>query len=89
MHKQESVAEKHRTLSDFGMLMDQLITPCRPVQVQMIESKKKKKKRKKKKRKKKKKEKNYVLVDHKVKTKESEKLDKYIDLTRELKSCET
>ena len=80
----ESVWEKetHKTLRDFEIQTDHLISARRPDLV--ILNKKKKKKKRKKRR-------TCQIVDfavsanHRVNLKESEKIDKYLDLARELK----
>ena len=83
MQNPESVLENetHKILLDFEIQTDQLISARRPDLV-IINNNKKKKRRKKK---------TYrivdfaVPVDYRVKLKESEKKNKYLDLARELK----
>ena len=73
--------EPHNLLWDFDIQTDHLISSRKP---DLIIINKKKKKKKEKKR-------NYTIVafavpaDHRIKLKESEKKDKYLDLDRELK----
>ena len=79
-HKPESVLENetHKILWDFEIQTDHLITARRPDLVLIN-----------------KKERTChsvdfaVPADHRVKLKEIEKKDKYLDLTRELKNCGT
>ena len=83
MHNPAPVLENdsHKLLWDFNIQTDHLIPASRP---DLIIIKKKKKKKKKK-------ERTCIIVDfavpadHRIKLKECEKKDKYLDLTRELK----
>ena len=96
MHHPKPILENkmHKLLWDFQVQTDHLILARRPdIVIAKKKKKKKKRKEKKKKRKKKKKKKNrtcwkvdfVVPADHRVKLKESEKRDNYLDLARELK----
>ena len=89
IHNPESVLENdmHKLLWGFDIQSDHLISARRPDLIK-INKKKTNKKQKKKKR--------IcrivdfaVSADHRVKLKESEKKDKYLDLARELKNCGT
>ena len=81
MHNLESVQKNktHKVSWDFEIQMDHLISARRPNLVVVNNNNNKKKKR------------TYrrvdfaVPADHRVKLKESEKRDKYLDLARELK----
>ena len=83
MHKTESIQEneRHKILWDFEIQTDHLVSARRP-DVVTVNNKKKKKKKKKR---------TCRIVDfavpadHRVKLKESEKRDEYLDLARELK----
>ena len=88
MHNPGSVLENdaHKFLWDFEIQTDHLISARRP---EVIIINKKKKKTKKKRKKKKKRTCKIVDLavpaDLRIKLKESEKMDKYFDLDRELK----
>ena len=72
----------HKILWDFEMPTDHLILARRPDLV-IVNKKKKKKKKEKRKKKRTCQIVNFaVSVDHRVKLKESEKKDKYLDLDR-------
>ena len=82
MHNSASVLENetHELLWDFDIKMYHLISARRP---DLIIINKKKKKRICK-------SVDFTVpVDHKIKLKENEKKDKYLDLVRELKNCGT
>ena len=88
MHKPEPILEneKHKIFWDFEIQMDNLISARRLDQLTVKKKKKKKKKKRKKERSKTSRIVDFdVPVDHRVKLKESEKRDKYLDLARELK----
>ena len=85
MHKPESVwvNETHKIIWDLEMQMDHLIQARNSTSGWLTKKKKKEKE-------------NFcpvnfaILVNHRVKIKENEKTDKYLDLAREQKkSCET
>ena len=88
MHNPAPVLENatHKLLWDFNIQTDHLIPARRPDLI-IINKKKKKKKRKKRKRKKRscKIVDFAVPADHRIKLKECEKKDNYLDLTMELK----
>ena len=94
IHNTESLLQDvtHRILWDIERETDHLISARQPDLVKV----KKKKKKKKEEKEKKKKEKRIcrilnfaVLADHGVKLRESEKRDKYLDITEELKNYGT
>ena len=85
MHNLESILENetHKILWDFEIQTDHLISAIQQDLVIVNKKKRKKKKRKKRTRQ----IVDYVaLPDHRMKLKESEKWNKYLDLSRELKN---
>ena len=88
MHNTAPVLENdtHKLLWDFDIQTDHLISARRPDLIIINKKKKKKKKKRKKKEKRIRKIIDFaVAADHRIKLKECEKRDKYLDLARELK----
>ena len=85
MHNPEPVLENetHKVLWDFEIETNHLIAARRP-DLEIVNNKKKKKKKKKKKRTSRIVD-FAIMADHRVTSKESKKIDKQIDLARELK----